>query len=639
MTSPSHAVDVESTSNPAGSGTHSFVLLASSALCSAGAAALHFAVVPHHLAEFAPFGAFFLMVGIGQLALALLLVLRPSRLLFKVGLFSSVGLLALWLVSRTTGLPIGPDPWVPEQAGVTDVLCVALEVAGLLLFAALMLRRPRPHTRRPVRTALALAPVALVVAALSYVGAGTGLAAMPVAVNATPASAGAQSVPVSRLVAEPGPQPLRSFTMVAQQAVIDGKPAFTFNGTVPGPVLHVTQGDRVRVTLLNHLPVATTIHWHGLRLPNAEDGVAGITQDAVGPGQSFTYEFVATDAGTYWYHSHQETGSQIPAGLFGALVVQPPAGRVAEEVDYPVVLHTMAGQRTIAVNGTTGDLRLAARPGQTVRLRIIDAVAPDMDGTAEAPVLLGAPYQIAALDGHDLAGPQQLGPQRIALGMGQRADLIFTMPATGAVRLVDTQLRGQPSALERLFPPPSAAETVTLGSGDEPTGAKAGLLPIFDATHYGTATPDPLATTPGPTYPVVLAQGPGFHAGAVQLVHTINGAASPDVPPIIVHTGQTVRLHLVNDTAEYHPMHLHGHVFDVLAVDGRLLHGSPVHQDTVLVAPHQSVDVAFLADNPGIWMLHCHVLLHAAMGMSMTIDYAGVRTPYEMGSRSGNIPE
>ena len=93
----------------------------------------------------------------------------------------------------------------------------------------------------------------------------------------------------------------------------------------------------------------------------------------------------------------------------------------------------------IAVNGTPGDLRVDARPGQTVRLRIIDAVAPGMDGTAEAPVLLGAPYRVVALDGRDLAGPQELGPRRLQLGMGQRADLVFTMPRSGAVRLVDSR--------------------------------------------------------------------------------------------------------------------------------------------------------------------------------------------------------
>jgi FtsP/CotA-like multicopper oxidase with cupredoxin domain len=354
-----------------------------------------------------------------------------------------------------------------------------------------------------------------------------------------------------------------------------------------------------------------------------------------------SYEFVASDAGTFWYHSHQDTENQIPAGLVGALVVQPVPGNVAD-VDQTVLLHNPSdGSPAVAVNGTTGELHLDARPGQTVRLRVIDAVEPGMDGTVEAPVLLGAPYRVLALDGHDLNGPQLLDqPQRIVLGMGQRADLVFTMPASGAVRLVDSRIAGAPSALERFFGPQArVGESVTIGAGAPPAPVDPVRLPVFDPLRYGVAAPDPTAGPAALTAPVVLGEGPGFHDGGVALVHTVNGAASPDVAPIVVRTGQLVRLHMVNDTGEFHPMHLHGHVFSVLDVDGHPAQGSPVHLDTVLVGPHQTVDVAFLADNPGLWMLHCHILIHASMGMSMMVNYAGVTTPFEMGAKSGNIPE
>jgi FtsP/CotA-like multicopper oxidase with cupredoxin domain len=224
--------------------------------------------------------------------------------------------------------------------------------------------------------------------------------------------------------------------------------------------------------------------------------------------------------------------------------------------------------------------------------------------------------------------------------MGQRVDLEFTMPATNAVRLVDTRFTGTPSPLQGFFgPPANPGETVTIGDGPLPDAVDAIAVPVFDPLAYGTPAPDPTTRAPDITAPVVLGEGPGFRDGSIQLVHTINGAASPEVPPLVVHPGQLVGLHMVNDTGEFHPMHLHGHVMTVLAVDGRAPTGSPLHQDTVLLGPHQTVDVAFAADNPGIWMLHCHVPLHAAMGMSMTIDYAGITTPFTMGSRSGNIPE
>jgi FtsP/CotA-like multicopper oxidase with cupredoxin domain len=224
--------------------------------------------------------------------------------------------------------------------------------------------------------------------------------------------------------------------------------------------------------------------------------------------------------------------------------------------------------------------------------------------------------------------------------MGQRVDLEFTMPPSGSVRLVDSRITGTPSLLQGLFGPPArAAETVTFGAGPGPAAPDPDLVPLFDPLAYGNAAPDPTTGPPDRTAPVVLDEGPGFHDGRIELVHTINGAAAPAVPPLVVRAGQLVRLHIVNDTGEFHPMHLHGHVMTVLSVDGRHPVGSPVHLDTVLVGPHATVDVAFAADNPGLWMLHCHVLVHASMGMSMMIDYVGVTTPFEMGSRSGNTPE
>lgn len=621
---------------------YSPVGLLATAVLTFGAGAVHLAVMPEHLVEYVPFGLFFLVVAVVQIAVAPTLLVRPSRRLAVGVALGSVALVGLWLVSRTTGLPVGPEPWRPEEVGVPDVTCVLLEIVGAIVALALAIRGRRPRRRRPVRTPLSAAPVVLLATMVAFVGVGTGVSGMPMAFSVAPPSAGPGGVSVADLVAAPGPQPVKAFTLTAQDAVIDGRPAETYDGTVPGPELRVTQGDRVRVTLVNRLCVATTIHWHGVRVPNAEDGVAGMTQDAVAPGASYTYEFVATDPGTFWYHSHQDTGNQLPAGLFGALVVEPPGGHTKEEVDRTVLLHngTGDGAKVVAVNGTAGDLHVDARPGQTVRLRVIDAVAPGMDGATEAPVLLGAPYRVVALDGNDLVGPTPLGPQRVQLGMGQRADLVFTMPASGAVRLVDSRIPGTPSPLQGFFGTPADThETVTVGDGDVPPAVDPLTLPIFDPLTYGAPAADPTTRPADVTAPVVLAEGPGFHDGTIQLVHSINGTASPEVPPLEVREGQLVRLHVVNTTGEFHPMHLHGHVMTVLDVDGRASTGSPVHADTVLLGPHQTADVAFPADNPGIWMLHCHVLVHASMGMSMSVNYSGITTPFEMGGHTGNVPE
>ncbi len=622
---------------------HSQVTINSAALLTLGAALIHFAVVPEHLQEYLLFGIFFIAVGLAQVALAFRLFTAPSRQLLVAALVSTVALVALWVLSRTTGLPIGPEPWKPEDMGVPDIICIVLEVVSILIFLVLLLPKRRPVVRRLGRMIAGTIPVVVLVGLLTSVGVESATNAMPVAFNASPPIPGQPSTSLTSLVAPPGPQPVKNFTLTAQVKQINGQQAWTYNGTVPGPELRVTQGDRVRVTLINHLPVSTTIHWHGVDVPNAEDGVAGLTQDAVAPGGTFVYDFIANDVGTYWYHSHQDTANQIPQGLFGAFIVEPPSGHVAQAHDYTVMLHLDQSGTRATVNGVTsgGDLHLDARPGETVRLRLVNAVAPGMDGGPEAPVLLGAPYQIVALDGHDLSGPQLLGPERIPLGIGQRADLVFTMPAHGAVRLIDTNLPGEASAFQSFLGVPfSTNETVTIGTGAIPTVPAPKRVPLFDETHYGTPTTDAVAAGPfGGTYPVVLDEGPGFHGGRPDLVHSINGQATPYVPPITVHLGEIVRLHIVNRTGEFHPIHIHGHIFSVLAMNGSPISGSPLHLDTVLVGPHETADVAFLANNPGIWMLHCHVLMHAAEGMSMTINYVGITTPFEMGSRSGNMPE
>jgi FtsP/CotA-like multicopper oxidase with cupredoxin domain len=606
-----------------------------------GSGLVHLAVAPDHWAEYRLFGGFFLLGGVAQLVAAAAVGMWPTRGRLIGVAVGQVALVALWAVSRTSGLPVGPDPWQPEDVGVADVACVALEYLSVLVLAGLALRGTRVRRRHPLRTPFGAGLLLVVVAVVTFVGVGTGLSGMPEAFSAAPPDADRPGTSITQLVAAPGTQSLRDFTLTAAPITIGGRPGFAYNGTVPGPLLRVRQGDRVRVTLVNHLPVATTLHWHGIRVPSAEDGVAGITQDAVAPEASFSYTFVADEAGTFWYHSHQDTGHQVPAGLFGALVVDPAGGPPPDVVDRTVLLHNAVdGSAAVAVDGTTGDEHVDARPGQRVRLRIIDAVAPGMDGTAEAPMLLGAPYRVVALDGRDLVDPTALGPQRLVLGMGQRADLEFTMPPRGAVRLVDSRVAGAPSLLQAFFGAPAhAGETVTFGAGPTPAVSGAGRVPTFDPLTYGRPSADPTTAQPDVTAPVVLAEGPGFHDGTVQLVHTINGSASPAVPPISVRTGQLVRLHLVNDTGEFHPMHLHGHVMTVLSVNGRRPTGSPPHLDTVLLGPHDVVDVAFRADNPGIWMLHCHVLLHATMGMSMTINYVGVTTPFTMGARSGNTPE
>jgi FtsP/CotA-like multicopper oxidase with cupredoxin domain len=489
-----------------------------------------------------------------------------------------------------------------------------------------------------VRLALTTTPALLAAALAVFVGAGTAANPMMVAYNAAPAVPGQPSTSLVTLTAQPGPEPVKAFTLTAAPARIGGQDAWAYNGSVPGPELRVTQGDRVRVTLVNHLPAATSIHWHGLSVPNAEDGVSGITQDAVPTGGTFTYEFVANDAGTYWYHSHQDTSRQLIDGLVGAIVVEPRQGLVATQHDYAVLVHELPDASGIEVNGTS-NLHLDAAPGDTVRLRLISAFEPESisDLNPLTPVLVGAPYKVSALDGHDLNQPQDLGPEHIAMAIGQRVDLVFTMPASGSV-----QLRGLTgSAPFFSFGAKRPQATVTIGDGPAPAAINLASLPRFDLTSYGVPAPDRVADAGhfDVFQQIVLRGGPGFRDGDLNFMHTFNGHASPNIAPIRVREGDLVHIRIVNPSQGFHPIHVHGHVFTILARNGKPLSGSPVHLDTVLVPAGETWDVGFVADNPGIWMLHCHILEHAASGMSMTINYEGISSPFTMGARSGNVPE
>jgi FtsP/CotA-like multicopper oxidase with cupredoxin domain len=604
----------------------------SAALLTLCAAAIHFAAAREHFSEYLPYGIFFVLLGAAQIGLAIALVVAPSRRLYVAALVGTLAVIAIWLLSRTTGLPIAPVPWRPEAIGFPDFAATLLEAITCLVLIR-RLRRPTSMRVGRLRRTLTTLPTMLFAPLLAFGGVGGALTPMPAAYSTAPFVAGQTSTSVVNLIAPDGNQSVKELTLTAAPTAIGGHTAWAYNGTVPGPQLRVTQGDRVKVILINHLPVATSIHWHGINVPNSMDGVAGITQDAVAPGGSFVYEFIPNEPGTYWYHSHQDTMNQIPRGLIGSIVVEPKDGASATVRDYSLLVHTQPDSAAIAVNGSSS-LHLAAAPGDTVRLRITNAVVPDFGGAPITPVLAGAPYVVESLDGHDLNQPTQLGPERIRLGMGQRADLVFTMPERGAVQLV-----GLKGAAALPWSQPTTA-SVTIGHGSAPS-VDVSSVPTFDLTRYGKPTADAVADAANydVSREIVLGSGFGFRNGTVDFSDTFSGMASPDVPPIHVREGQLVHLRFLNKSQKFHPIHIHGHVFAILARNGQRLAGSPVHVDAVLVAPGETWDVAFRADNPGIWMLHCHVLAHAAGGMSMTINYDGVYSPYAMGTLSGNIPE
>lgn len=439
-------------------------------------------------------------------------------------------------------------------------------------------------------------------------------------------------IPIASLQAPQMAAHVATFTLTAQPMKLtmganNTVDAWTFNGTSPGPTLHVKQGDLVVVHLVNHLSFGVSIHWHGIAVPNLADGVAGVTQDAVKPGQIYTYRFVASDPGTYWYHSHQESFEQTGHGLYGMVVVAPTTPAVHDDVDMALAMHSWNGVLTL--NGHANTLRVAARPGQWVRLRLVDT-----DNSPYQLTLAGAPFLVAALDGHDINQPTPLTTTTtLSIDGGQRYDLRFQMPASGVVALFaahdgDQQYRQSPALLA--------------GSATSATPAVPAINhTVFDFTHYGQPMQDKI--TPEShfdvTYIISLGTTIGFSNGRPGPVFTLNGKGFPDSPTLLVKPGQLVRLRFVNQSGGIHPMHLHGHTFTVVTKNGHPLTGSPVHLDTISVHPNETYEIAFYANNPGLWMIHCHNLFHANHGMDMMLVYPNISTPYTIGNASGNFPD
>ncbi|GAB1641916.1 multicopper oxidase family protein [Krasilnikovia sp. MM14-A1259] len=388
---------------------------------------------------------------------------------------------------------------------------------------------------------------------------------------------------------------------------------YTLNHTSPGPEIRARQGQLVQVTLVNEsVADGVTLHWHGVDVPNAEDGVAGVTQDAVGRGQSHVYRFVARDAGTYWYHSHQVSHEQVRLGLFGALVVTPAATSPAP--DPVVAVHTYAGRRT--VNGRPGVSALAAKPGTVVRARIINTDA----GPIRAWVS-GAAYRVVAVDGRDVHEPTPVTDTAVLVTAGGRIDVEFTVPQAGA--RVDV----------------GASTGLVVGPGPD-APATAQPRRTLDLLGYGTPAPlgfDPAKATRVFQYRV--GRRPGFLDGRPGLWWTVNGHMFPDLPMFMVTTGDIVRMTISNSSGEVHPMHLHGHHAVVLSRNGVAATGSPWWIDSLDVGDGDTYEIAFVADNPGIWVDHCHNLEHAAEGLLAHLAYQGVSTPYRVGGAAGNRPE
>lgn len=415
------------------------------------------------------------------------------------------------------------------------------------------------------------------------------------------------------------------------QLVLEKYPStqvWAYNGSVPGPVLRVCQGDRLRIAVENRLEEGSTVHWHGVRVPNAMDGVPVITQPSIEPGGRFVYEFALPDAGTFFYHPHQRGFEQMGRGLAGALIVEE---REPLKVDRDVVWvlgdfrldadasirggfgnfmdvsHAGRIGNTVTVNGRMAE-EFRVRAGERVRLRLVNAAA------ARVFALEFRDHRpwIIALDGQPVE-PHEPPRGVVVLGPAMRADLLLDMAAQpgsrhavhdGFYRRLEYRL------LDLVY------------SNEAPLRARQADPPRLPANPL--AEPD-LARAE--RHQVVFTGGMmGMMRGMRRgMAWALNGAANgcgEDAtafdPLFVLRLGRSYVLELVNDTAWHHPIHLHGHSFRVVRRNGKP-NALREWLDTVLLAPRETAEIAFVADNPGDWMFHCHVLEHQAGGMMACI--------------------
>lgn len=409
-----------------------------------------------------------------------------------------------------------------------------------------------------------------------------------------------------------------------------------YDDRLPGREIRVTSGDLLTVRLRNDLPATTSIHWHGLALRNDMDGVPGMTQDPIASASEFTYSFTVPDPGTYWFHPH--SGLQLDRGLYAPLIIEDPDEPALADVEHVVVLDdwldglgrtpddafaeldaggmgAMAGMDMSGGGGPlgvdTGDVVyplhlvngrppedlavLEARPGQRVRLRLINAGGD----TAYRFAVAGHRLTVTHADGFPVV-PVEV--DTLILGMAERYDVVLTaQDGAFPVIAVPEGKKDQPAARAVL-----RTGTASTPPADAlPAELSGRLLSYTDLAPAPSVVLPP--KSPGRTVRLDL----GLMMNSYRW--TINGRQHDDPATYDVRSGERVRLMFANDTGMFHPMHVHGHTF--------ALADSGVRKDTVIVLPGRQVSVDLELDNPGQWMVHCHNAYHLEGGMAAMLSY------------------
>lgn len=425
-----------------------------------------------------------------------------------------------------------------------------------------------------------------------------------------------------------------------------------------------TEGQMFNVTVKNDTKVPTVLHWHGLILPNNQDGVPGITQPPIMPGKTYPYHFQLVQAGTYWMHSHY--AGQIQELMSAPLIIDDPkqtkmpeailflsdfsfktpdqifkdlkngqnamtdmdmSNTSAPMADLKVTQHDMAKMTMPAtdanknkpdLNDVDYDALLTnyrtldnpditpVKPGETIRLRIIDGGS----GTNFFVNLGALSGKLIAIDGEDI---QPIKGHQFTLSLGQRLDILVTIPKQGAYPII---AQGEGTRLQTglVLATPGATLPKLSQTAAETAGA------IGTQQEFAAHAIHPLKIRPINNILHVILTG-----DMKKYIWEINGKMWPDYTPLEVEHGQRVEIDFENHNGMAHPMHLHGHIFQIIEINGKKTDGA-LH-DTILVPANGSMKVILDANNPGNWLLHCHVLYHQMAGMMTLMNYQGTPLP------------
>lgn len=414
---------------------------------------------------------------------------------------------------------------------------------------------------------------------------------------------------------------VKEFTMTAAPSEVEIFPGYktkvwSYNGQVPGPTFRINLGDTFKLYFKNNLPQETTIHFHGVRVPNAMDGVPGVTQPPIKPGESFVYEFTPKDPGTYWFHPHVRSYEQVERGLYGILIVEDDISKKYDKdlvwvvddwrmtddmqvypyfMTMPDLMHDGRWGNIITVNAKPKE-EILAKAGERIRLRFVNS------SNARVYKLNFDKLHAKAIAVDGLYVKENFDPNGFILAPGNRldVDIILRKRDKGKTFYIRDVFEGQDNLLGTI----------------KVSGEKKGAIANFPYPH-NDKVPDWKEAAKLPIDKLYVLDRKMLGMG--RIVWTINGKAYPNYDPVSFKYDTFNKIRFRNDSPNLHPMHLHGQFFKLIARDGKVI-DEPFFRDTVLVYPGETVDIATVPYDKGKWLSHCHILEHADAGMMTVVE-------------------